>query len=158
MLAEEVIEPVEASEWISPVVITQKADGRLRFCVDLRSVNQNIVVDMIPLSNINELLTLVKNRKFFSKLDLRSAYHQIRLHEDSKPLTAFVTTEGTFQFKRLPFGLASAARIFQRAMARVLEGVDDVIYFQDDILVMGKTVTDHNEDGVEEVGRVWSYA
>ncbi|KAJ1189653.1 hypothetical protein NDU88_006397, partial [Pleurodeles waltl] len=57
MLEDGVIEPVEASEWVSPVVITKKADGRLRFCVDLRSVNQSIVVDVFPLSNIGELLT-----------------------------------------------------------------------------------------------------
>ncbi|KAJ1120452.1 hypothetical protein NDU88_008617 [Pleurodeles waltl] len=77
MLEDGAIEPVEASERVSPVVNNKKADGRLRFCVDLRSVNQNIVVDVFPLPNISELLTLVKDKRNFSKLDLRSAYHQV---------------------------------------------------------------------------------
>ncbi|KAJ1090383.1 hypothetical protein NDU88_003516 [Pleurodeles waltl] len=76
MLEDGGIEPVEESEWVSPMVITKKADGCLRFCVDLLSVNQNIVVDVFPLPSINELLTLVKDKRYFSKLDLRNAYHQ----------------------------------------------------------------------------------
>ncbi|KAJ1206801.1 hypothetical protein NDU88_002198 [Pleurodeles waltl] len=144
MLAEGIIEPVDVSPWISPVVITRKSDGKVRLCVDLRSVNQNIVVDVYPLPNLNELLTSVKDGRFFSKLDLRSAYHQIRLHPESKHITAFVTPEGTFQFTRMPFGLASAASVFQRMMAKMFGDVKGVLFFQDDVLVMGETVNEHN--------------
>lgn len=73
MLVAGVIEPVEASPWISPVVITKKAGGKLRFCVDLRSLNQCVVADTFPLPNITELVTTLKGSKVFSKLDLKSA-------------------------------------------------------------------------------------
>lgn len=145
MLDTGIIEPVEASEWVSPVVILKKADGKLRFCVDLRSLNNCVVADVFPLPNINELLSTLGGARYFSKLDLRSAYHQIRLHDSSKHLTAFITSEGAFQFTRLPFGLCSAANVFQRMVTNIFKGIGKAIYFQDDILVFVSTLAEHNQ-------------
>ena len=144
MVKDGVIEKIETSEWISPVVLTGKPDGSLRFCIDLRSLNQNIVTDNFPLPNINEMVLLLKGAEYFSKLDLRSAYHQVKLHSSSRHLTAFITMEGIFQFKRLPFGLASAASVFQRLMSEVLSGVKNILFYQDDILVYGDSLQSHN--------------
>ncbi|PIK55537.1 hypothetical protein BSL78_07542 [Apostichopus japonicus] len=79
---EGVIEPVrEASEWVSPVVVAWKKDGGIRICVDLRKVNEAVVIEKYPLPNIDELLSELRNAKFFSKLDLKSAYYQLELEE-----------------------------------------------------------------------------
>lgn len=152
MLKDGVIEPVEASEWVSLVIITKKSDGKLRFCVDLHSLNQHVVTDTFPLPNTNELLLSLKSGKYFSELDLKSAYHQIKLHDESKDLTMFITMEGTFRFKRLPFGLSSTASVFQRVMSEVFRGLEHVKYFQDDILVLGESV--HNKNLREVLGRL----
>ncbi|XP_069505554.1 small integral membrane protein 44 isoform X2 [Ambystoma mexicanum] len=136
MRAEGVIEEVEASEWLSPVVLIKKPNSQeLRVCIDLRSLNLEVITDNYPLPSINELILLMKEAKIFSKLDMRNAYHQIQLHEESKPLTAFITPFGTYQFTKMPFGLSSAASAFQRMMDVLLRKVKNVAYFQDDILV-----------------------
>ena len=79
----------------------------------------------------------------FSNIDPVSAYHQIKLSEKSKDLTAFVTPFGTLRYVRLPFGLISAASVFQRAMEKVLKGIVGVKVYQDNILVFGKLLENH---------------
>ena len=78
------------------------------------------------------------------KLDLKSAFHQVPLCSELMHLTAFITQEGIYQFTRMRFGLASAASVFQQMMGDVLKGIDNVLYFQDDILIFGDTVQTHN--------------
>ena len=111
-----IIEPIEASEWVSPIVVAKKPKGDIRVCVDLRDVNQKIVVETHPMPNIHEMVSTLKDAKVFSSLDLSSAYHQIPLTEESKDITAFITPDGLFRYTRVPFGLASAAALFQRLM------------------------------------------
>ncbi|CAM1326512.1 Uncharacterised protein g9273 [Pycnogonum litorale] len=95
-----IIEPIHASEWVSPIVVVRKPDGEIRVCVDLRDVNSKIVVAMHPLPNIHEMLATVKNAKLFTTLDLSAAYHQIPLTEECKillpslrPTVCFVSIE-----------------------------------------------------------------
>ncbi|KAJ1127003.1 hypothetical protein NDU88_005409 [Pleurodeles waltl] len=116
VVKDDVIEEIESSGWVSPIVLARKSDKSIRLCVDLRALNVNIIVNCHPLPNINEVLSMLDGAKIFSTLDLRSAYHQIELTEDSRHLTAFITPQGLFQFKRTPFSLASAASVFQGAM------------------------------------------
>ena len=98
-----VIEPVEASEFVSRMVVAAKKDGRARICVDLRQVNGNIVVDAFPLSHVEDLFLELKGARYFSKLDALSAYHQVELAEESRDLTAFITPWGFFRYKRYLF-------------------------------------------------------
>ncbi|XP_078503492.1 fibrocystin [Lissotriton helveticus] len=99
-----VIEPVEAMEWLPPIVAAKKKDGSVRLCIDLRALNKEVVVDRFPLPNITQMMSMLEGARVFSTLDLTSAYFQIKLHEESQELTAFVTPMGAYKFKRMPFG------------------------------------------------------
>lgn len=142
---EGVIESIEASGWISAMVVVAKKDGRVRLCVDLRAVNEAIVADVFPLPHFEDLLAELKGAEVFSKLDALSAYHQVSLATESRDLTAFITPWGLFRFQRVPFGLASVPAAFQRMMQRILEGIPGVVVYLDDILVHGKTIKEHDE-------------
>ena len=89
-----VIEKVEASEWVSPLVVGRKRDGGVRLCVDMRQVNRSVVIDGYPLPHIEDVLHRLNGSRFFSRYDLKDAYHQLELHPDSRPLTTFVTHKG----------------------------------------------------------------
>lgn len=141
---EGVIEAIESSEWVSPIVLVRKPDQKLRVCIDLRALNSNIVIDCHPLPNINEVVSLFEGAQIFSTLDLRSAYHQIELMEESRKYTAFITPFGLYQYTRMPFGLASAASVFQRVMYQIFRDVDHYVKcFQDDILIFSRNEEEH---------------
>lgn len=140
----DIIEKVDASEWISPLVVVHKKSGDIRLCVDLRSVNKAIVEDKFPLPNIQDLFAELRGATVFSSLDLASAYHQLLLHEDSRDMTTFITHEGLFRFKRVCFGLCSAPSAFQKLMSSVLRGLSGVQCYLDDVVVYGATQAEHD--------------
>lgn len=142
---EGVIEKIDSSEWISPIVVAAKKSGDIRLCVDLREVNKAIVVDSYPLPDIGELFSELEGSTVFSKMDLASAYHQLELDEASRDLTAFITHDGLYRFKRVCFGLASAPSTFQKLMSTILAGLPGVQCYLDDIIVYGKDKTEHDK-------------
>lgn len=142
----DVIEKVTASEWVSPIVVVKKKDGIIRLCVDLREPNKAVVPDCFPLPHTEELLNALAGATTFSKLDLASAYHQVALHPESRDLTAFITHDGLFRFKRVCFGLASAPSAFQLMMSLVLKGCKGVLFYIDDVIVYGKSEEEHKEN------------
>ncbi len=83
LVKQDVIEPVDVSEWVSPIVVTRKKDGGIRLCVDLGEPNKAVVVDSFPLTHMEEMFAYLCEATVFSTLDLQSAYHQVTLHEDS---------------------------------------------------------------------------
>ena len=101
-----IIEPIEASKWVSPIVVARKPNGIIRMCVDLQDVNSKIVVETHPLPNINEMLMTLDESDIYTTLDLSSAYHQIKLTDESKDITAFITPDGLHRYTRVPYGLA----------------------------------------------------
>ena len=120
---QDVIELVESSEWISPIVVTTRKDRpELRVCVDLREPNKSVVVDGFPLPHMEEMFTELRGATLFSTLDRHSAYHQMPLYEDSHSLTTFITHDGLFHFKQVPFGLVSAPSCFQQVRSTILKG------------------------------------
>lgn len=142
----DVIEPVESSEWISPIVVTtRKNRPDPGLCVDLREPNKSVVVDGFPLPHMEEIFTELRGAMLFSTLDLQSAYYQVPLHEDSRSLTTFITHDGLFRFKRVPFGLASGPSCFQRMMSSILKGLKGVQCYLDDIIISGATAEEHEE-------------
>ncbi|GJX33418.1 putative nucleotidyltransferase, ribonuclease H [Tanacetum coccineum] len=116
-------------------------------CIDYRELNKLIIKNYYPLPRIDDLFNQLQGSQFFSKIDLRSGYHQLRVHEDDIPKTVFRTRYGHFEFTVMPFGLTNAPTIFMDLMNRVYRPYLDkfVIVFIDDILIYSKTQEEHVE-------------
>ena len=131
--------------WSSPIVLVEKKDGSLRFCVDYRRLNDATVKDVYPLPRIDDVLDRLGGAKFFTTLDLFKGYWQIPLHLRDRVKTAFVTPDGLFQFRVMPFGLCNAPASFQRMMDAVLGPLkwQTCLVYMDDILIFADTFEEH---------------
>lgn len=136
------IAPIEYSEWGTPVVPVLKPDGTVRLCGDYRiTINRYLKIDHFPLPTINNIIMKLQGNNYFCELDLREAYLQAPLHEDSQKLCTIVTEEGIFKYLFLPFGVSTGPGSFQRLITQKLNGIDIVVYI-DNIYVYGKTLTE----------------
>ena len=144
MLEQGIVEE-SSSPWASPIVLVAKPDGSTRFCVDYRRLNAITKVDEYPLPRVDECLDVLSGQKYFSTLDLATGYWQVKMGEESQEKTAFTTHNGLYEFTVMPFGLCNAPATFQRLMSKVLKGLinQQCMVYLDDILVMGKTFTEH---------------
>ena len=139
-----IISPVQHSQWAAPIVPVPKKDGTVRICGDFKTtVNQACPTEQYPLPRADELFSDLSGGKYFTKLDLSSAYLQLQLSDSAKELVTINTHKGLFQYNRLPFGVASAPAIFQRTMETLLRGVKGVSVYVDDILVTGASLEEH---------------
>ncbi|GJR56292.1 putative reverse transcriptase domain-containing protein [Tanacetum coccineum] len=138
------IRPI-SSPWGAPILFVKKKDGSFRMCIDYRELNKLTVKNCYPLRRIDDLFDQLQGSQFFSKIDLRSGYHHLRLHEDDIPKTGFRTHYGHFKFTVMPFGLANAPAVFMDLMNIVYRPYLDkfVIVFIDDILIYSKTREEH---------------
>ena len=140
------------SPYASPVVIVKKKDGKNRFCVDYRKLNAATVIDNEPIPNMEEIIGDVGGATVFSKIDLCKGYWQIPVKEEDRAKTAFVTPDGQYEFKVLPFGMVNAPALFTRMMRNLLEGVPNVVHYIDDILIYSTSWEEH----VNDVRRVFA--
>ncbi|GJV43402.1 putative reverse transcriptase domain-containing protein [Tanacetum coccineum] len=136
-----------SSPWGELVLFVKKKDGSFRMCIDYRELNKLTVKNRYPLPRIYDLFDQLQGLQFFSKIDLRSGYHQLRVRKDDIPNTAFRTCYGHFEFTVIPFGLTNAPAVFMDLMNRVCRPYLDkfMIVFIDDILIYSKTQEEHVE-------------
>jgi hypothetical protein len=146
LLAKGFIRP-STSPFGAPVLFVRKKEGDLRMCVDYRMLNDMTVKDRYALPRIDELFDQLHGGRVFSKIDLRSGYHQIRISEEDTHKTAFRTRYGHYEFMVMPFGLTNAPAVFMRLMNDVFRPLLDkcVIVFLDDILVFSRTHREHEQ-------------
>ncbi|XP_045452156.1 uncharacterized protein K02A2.6-like [Melitaea cinxia] len=140
-IIEEVHEP---SKWISPIVPILKDNGELRLCVDMRRANTAIMRENHPLPSMEHLLPKIRKAKYFTKLDIKNAFHQVELHPDSRYITTFISSKGLYRYKRLMFGITCAPELFQKILEKMLLKCDGAINFIDDILIYGRTEQEHD--------------
>ncbi|UYV80194.1 hypothetical protein LAZ67_18001973 [Cordylochernes scorpioides] len=133
------------SPFSSPVTLVTKRDKTKRFCIDYRKVNELISSDVHPLPRIEDILDRLAQAKYFSTADISSAYWQVPIHPDSRPLLAFATLEGLYQPTRLPFGLKTSPQVYERAISQVLQrhGLDCVAHYFDDFIIYSNTLEEH---------------
>ena len=136
------------SPFASAVVLANKNDGSKRFCMDFRKLNDLTIKDAFPLPRIDESLESLGTAKYFTSLDMGSAFWQVELTEESIAKTAFITCNGLWEWTRMPFGLCNATATFQRLMSKVLKSVSNrygnlVLCYVDDILIATRTVEEH---------------
>ena len=150
----DMIEPSK-SPWACGVVMAKKKGGQLRFCCDFRYLNAVTIKDAYPIPRIDESLSKLGDAKFFTTLDLGSAFWQVPLRKQDREKTGFACELGLFQWKRMPFGLCNATATFQRLMTQALTSVTKkygnlIMCYVDDVVIATPTLEDHIER-LEEV-------
>ncbi|XP_055700122.1 uncharacterized protein K02A2.6-like [Phlebotomus papatasi] len=145
LLRTDIIEEVnEPSAWVSPVVIVGKDKGDIRLCVDMRQVNKAIRRENHYMPTFEDFLPRLTSAKIFSRLDIKSAFHQVELDESSRHLTTFITHKGMYRFKRLMFGISCAPEMFQKIMEQMLSSCKNALNYIDDIIVFGASRSEHD--------------
>jgi hypothetical protein len=135
------------SPWAAPVLFVEKKDGTKRMCIDYRALNEVTVKNKYPLPRIMDLFDQLRGASVFSKIDLRSGYHQLRIRPSDIPKTTFITKYGLYEFMVMSFGLTNVLAYFMYLMNSVFMDYLDmfVVVFIDDILVYSQNEQEHEE-------------
>ena len=135
----------EPSPWCAGMVVVPKPSGKVRICVDMKPLNENVMREFHPLPAVDETLAQLTGARIFTKLDANAGFWQIPLAKESRPLTTFITPFGRYQFNVLPFGITSAPELFQKRMNTLLSNMKGVLCLMDDVLVYGQDQREHDK-------------
>ncbi|KAM7300391.1 uncharacterized protein ISCGN_020955 [Ixodes scapularis] len=144
MLQQGIIEPSE-SPYQSPVVVAKKKDKSMRLCIDFRQLNRALISDNEPIPRVDMMFAQLGRSRYFSKFDFSKGYWQVPMHEEAKPMTAFSSRLGLYQFRVMPFGIKTAPAIFTRLMRKVVQGLPKVYHYFDDVLIATENWEEHLE-------------
>lgn len=133
------------TSWVNGIVMAGKKDGSFRICLDPRPLNRVIRRQHYPLPTLTEIATKLKGARYFSKLDAKSGFWMIQLDDKSADLCTFGTPFGRYQYLRLPYGINSASEVFHARVRQLLEDLEGVDSFVDDVIVWGSTKEEHDE-------------
>ncbi len=136
---------MDATPWVSPLVVIPKKDGDVRLCVDMHMPNKAIHCERHPTPTVDDLIHKLNGATVFTKLDLRSGYHQLSLAEESRHITTFATHKGLYRYKKLNFGTNSASETFQHVISKQIRDIANAININNDIIIFGQTQADHDE-------------
>lgn len=145
LMEEGIISPSD-SPYASGIVLVKKKDGGTRMCVDYRTLNRLTVRDNYPLPLIDDCVDYMKGKRYFTLLDLKSGFHQVKVSEKSRKFTSFVTPHGQYEYRRMPFGLKNAPAVFQRFVNRVFRDFlerGEIIIYMDDLLLATEYLQEH---------------
>ena len=134
----------EPTQWVNPIVIVEKPNGKLRICLDPRDLNTAVMREHYQLPTVEEITCRLSEAKYFTVLDASSGFWQLKLDEASTRLCTFNTPFGRYRFLRLPFGINSAPEVFHRTVRQLFEGIEGVETYIDDLLVWGETKELHD--------------
>ncbi|XP_053092978.1 uncharacterized protein K02A2.6-like [Pangasianodon hypophthalmus] len=153
-----VIEKVEEpTDWVNSMVCVKKANGDLRVCMDPKDLNGNIQREHYQILTREEIISEMAGAKFFTKLDASQGFWQLKLHKDSTRYCTFNTPFGRYSFLRMPFGISSAPEVFHRAMEHIIEDIEGVRVYVDDIVLWGFTMEQHNKRLMDVLQRIRKY-
>uniref|UniRef100_A0A3B1IUI3 Gypsy retrotransposon integrase-like protein 1 n=3 Tax=Astyanax mexicanus TaxID=7994 RepID=A0A3B1IUI3_ASTMX len=147
------------SPYASPIVVARKRNGKIRMCIDYRTLNARTIPDQYTVPRIDDALDCLAGSKWFSVLDLRSGYYQIAMADSDKEKTAFLCPLGFFQFERMPQGITGAPATFQRLMERAVGDMNllQCLVYLDDLIVFGRTLEEHEERLLKVLDRLEEY-
>lgn len=134
------------SPYAFPIVLLLKKDGNKRMCIDYRLLNKIMIRDSFPMANMDDCLERLEGMRYFTTLDLKNGFHQIKMEKDSIPYTAFVSQTGQYEYVKMPFGLKTGPAKFQRFVNFVLADfirVGSVVVYMDDITLVSKNIPEH---------------
>ncbi|XP_068226913.1 uncharacterized protein [Palaemon carinicauda] len=131
------------SQWASPVVLALEEGGGTRLCIDFRKLNAMTKPESYPLPRIEDCLESLGESHYLSKIDLEKSYWQVPLAEELRPLNTFITRDGLYQGRVIPFGLRNAPSCFQKLMNQVLAGISNCVVYLDDTVIFSKTREEH---------------
>ena len=135
------------SPWGAPVLFVKKKDKTLQLCIDYKQLNRVTIKNRYPFPRIDDLFDHLRGARVYSKIDLRTGYHRLRVREADFPKTAFRTRYGHFEFTMMPFGLTNVPAVFMDFMHRVFQPYLDqfVVVFVDDILIYSQSEEEHED-------------
>ncbi|XP_013196514.1 uncharacterized protein K02A2.6-like [Amyelois transitella] len=131
--------------WVNAIVVAAKKDGSIRVCLDPRPLNRAVRRAHYPLPTLTDIATKLEGARYFSKLDARSGFWMVQLDDDSADLCTFGTPYGRYQYLRLPYGINCASEVFHQKIRQILEGLEGVDSFVDDVIVWGSSISEHDE-------------